>query len=176
METSKRGGPGRGQGRKAKQGGARSVSLTLRITPDQKIKYDQLGGVDWFRRTLDNESESNSESKPDSKPAPHPQPKPKIDIPPAMAWAIKDMRDSRQPHELIDIPDQEALQEAILHFAAVQAEVDAANSSGSATAIFEARAKLQEASRALKKANGIIEPEDTSWKPNPKLEGNLFTD
>ena len=50
MELKGRGGPGRGQGRKPTEEGIRSVSLTLRVTPEQKAEYDQLGGVEWFRK------------------------------------------------------------------------------------------------------------------------------
>ena len=168
METKKRGGAGFGQGRKAKDGATKVKPMSICLTDEEKEKLKALGGSAWVREKL------RLESDPEPAPQPQPPPQPHPLISQALAWAVADMRSSRQPHELVEIPDKEALQAAMLHFAAVQAEVDAAVSSGSATAIFEARARLQEASRALKKANGIIDSEPEGWKPKSDYEDNLF--
>lgn len=159
------------QGKKAKDGAVGLKHVTVNLTEEQVPKFKSLGGSAWLRQQIDqaelkpgSEPKLVSDQKPDSNPKPN-----RIDIPPAMAWAIADMRASRQPHELIDIPDEEALQDAIQHFAAVQAEFDAAASRGDGSAAFKLRLKLQEASRLLKKANGIVEPVSEA---KPKFVGN----
>jgi len=50
--SPKRGGPGRGQGRKPVKQGEETVTLSLRMTPDQRIKLSRLGGAKWVRNQI----------------------------------------------------------------------------------------------------------------------------
>ena len=52
-ETSKRGGPGRGQGRKPVKQGEETVTFSLRMTPEQRAKLARLGGAEWVRTKID---------------------------------------------------------------------------------------------------------------------------
>lgn len=53
MTESKRGGPGRGQGRKPLADDAPSVVFTLRLTPAQRDRLRVLGGGGWLRSMID---------------------------------------------------------------------------------------------------------------------------
>ena len=63
-ETSKRGGPGRGQGRKSVKQGEDTVTLSLRVTLTQREKLARLGGAEWVRGKIDKAKEPNAQSKP----------------------------------------------------------------------------------------------------------------
>jgi hypothetical protein len=58
-ETSKRGGPGRGQGRKPVKQGEDTVTLSLRVTLTQREKLARLGGAEWVRGKIDKAKEPN---------------------------------------------------------------------------------------------------------------------
>ncbi len=49
----KRGGPGRGQGRKPVKQGEQTVTVSLRLTPEQRQKLTRLGGAKWVRQRID---------------------------------------------------------------------------------------------------------------------------
>lgn len=51
--SSKRGGPGRGQGRKPVKQGEETVTVSLRMTPTQREKLTALGGAKWVRDQID---------------------------------------------------------------------------------------------------------------------------
>jgi len=51
-EVAKRGGAGRGQGRKPVKQGEETVTVSLRMTPDQRIKLSRLGGAKWVRNQI----------------------------------------------------------------------------------------------------------------------------
>lgn len=53
-ERNKRGGPGRGQGRKPLQQGETTVTVSLRLTTEQRQKLTRLGGAQWVRQRIDN--------------------------------------------------------------------------------------------------------------------------
>ncbi len=53
MSETKRGGPGRGQGRKPVKRGDETVTLSLRVTITQREKLSQLGGAAWVRHKID---------------------------------------------------------------------------------------------------------------------------
>ena len=57
-ETSKRGGPGRGQGRKPVKQGEETVTFSLRMTPEQRAKLARLGGAEWVRTKIDKARET----------------------------------------------------------------------------------------------------------------------
>lgn len=50
---AKRGGPGRGQGRKPVKQGEETVTVSLRMTPEQRAKLARLGGAYWVRTKID---------------------------------------------------------------------------------------------------------------------------
>lgn len=54
----KRGGPGRGQGRKPLSDKP-SVQVLIRMAPEQRDKYQRLGGAKWVRKAIDDEPEQN---------------------------------------------------------------------------------------------------------------------
>lgn len=53
MTETKRGGPGRGQGRKPVNPGEETVTLSLRVTVTQREKLARLGGAAWVRSKID---------------------------------------------------------------------------------------------------------------------------
>lgn len=55
---SKRGGPGRGQGRKPVKSGEETVTVSLRMTTSQRDKLARLGGADWVRKRIDKARET----------------------------------------------------------------------------------------------------------------------
>ena len=57
-EESKRGGPGRGQGRKPVKQGEETVTVSLRMTPEQRAKLARLGGAEWVRQRIDKARET----------------------------------------------------------------------------------------------------------------------
>ena len=61
--TTKHGGPGRGQGRKPVKQGEETVTLSLRMTPEQRAKLARLGGAEWVRQKIDRAKEPNAELK-----------------------------------------------------------------------------------------------------------------
>ena len=56
--TAKRGGPGRGQGRKPVKQGEETVTVSLRMTPEQRAKLSRLGGAEWVRTRIDKARET----------------------------------------------------------------------------------------------------------------------
>jgi len=48
-----RGGPGRGQGRKPVAEGQTTVTVSLRMTADQRDRLTALGGAKWVRSAID---------------------------------------------------------------------------------------------------------------------------
>ena len=59
MSETKRGGPGRGQGRKPVKQGEETVTLSLRVTVAQREKLERLGGAEWVRGKIDKAKEPN---------------------------------------------------------------------------------------------------------------------
>lgn len=57
MTESKRGGPGRGQGRKPVEEGRTTISVSLRMTEAQRDKLARLGGAAWVRQKIDRAKE-----------------------------------------------------------------------------------------------------------------------
>ncbi len=55
---TKRGGPGRGQGRKPVKTGEETVTLSLRVTLPQREKLARLGGAEWVRAKIDKARET----------------------------------------------------------------------------------------------------------------------
>lgn len=55
--TSNRGGPGRGQGRKPVKQGEETVTVSLRMTPEQRAKLARLGGAEWVRTRINKAKE-----------------------------------------------------------------------------------------------------------------------
>lgn len=53
MESNKRGGPGRGQGRKPVKTGEETVTVSLRMTSAQRKKLAALGGASWVRKMIE---------------------------------------------------------------------------------------------------------------------------
>ncbi len=49
---NKRGGPGRGQGRKPVAEGEQTVTVSLRMTKQQREKLQRLGGAEWVRQKI----------------------------------------------------------------------------------------------------------------------------
>jgi len=47
----------RGQGRKPLKEGVESVIVPVRMTPEQKAKYQRLGGAQWVRQAIDKAKE-----------------------------------------------------------------------------------------------------------------------
>ena len=58
MTETKRGGPGRGQGRKPVKQGEETVTVSLRMTPEQRAKLARLGGAEWVRIRIDKARET----------------------------------------------------------------------------------------------------------------------
>lgn len=56
-EAAKRGGPGRGQGRKPIKEGHETVTVSIRLTLEQRAKLERLGGAAWWRDKLDKAKE-----------------------------------------------------------------------------------------------------------------------
>ena len=52
-EKTKRGGPGRGQGRKPLKAGETTVIVSIRMTAAQRKKLSALGGAVWIRDRID---------------------------------------------------------------------------------------------------------------------------
>lgn len=48
-----RGGPGKGQGRKPIKEGQDTVTVSLRLTVEQRSKLARLGGAEWVRQRID---------------------------------------------------------------------------------------------------------------------------
>ena len=57
-EQEKRGGPGKGQGRKPVKHGEETVTVSLRMTPEQRAKLARLGGAEWVRQRIDKARET----------------------------------------------------------------------------------------------------------------------
>ena len=57
MTETKRGGPGRGQGRKPLKEGQETVTLSVRLTVAQREKLERLGGAAWMRERIDKAKE-----------------------------------------------------------------------------------------------------------------------
>ena len=57
-EKEQRGGPGRGQGRKPVKQGEETVTVSLRMTPEQRAKLARLGGAEWVRARIDRARET----------------------------------------------------------------------------------------------------------------------
>ncbi len=53
QQKSNRGGAGRGQGRKPVKQGEETVTVSLRMTPEQRAKLARLGGAKWVRTRVD---------------------------------------------------------------------------------------------------------------------------
>ena len=51
--NAQRGGPGRGQGRKPIKEGQDTVTVSLRMTAEQRDKLALLGGAEWVRQRID---------------------------------------------------------------------------------------------------------------------------
>lgn len=60
MSKTKRGGPGRGQGRKPVKQGEETVTLSLRVTVAQREKLERLGGAEWVRGKIDRAKKPNA--------------------------------------------------------------------------------------------------------------------
>ena len=58
MTETKRGGPGRGQGRKPVKPGEETVTVSLRMTTAQRDKLARLGGAEWVRQRIDKARET----------------------------------------------------------------------------------------------------------------------
>lgn len=56
--TNKRGGPGRGQGRKPVAEGEPTITVSLRMTANQRDKLARLGGAKWVRQRIDKARET----------------------------------------------------------------------------------------------------------------------
>lgn len=56
--AAKRGGSGRGQGRKPVKQGEDTVTVSLRMTPEQRSKLARLGGAEWVRTKIDKARET----------------------------------------------------------------------------------------------------------------------
>jgi len=57
MTETKRGGPGRGQGRKRVADDQDTIIVSLRMTERQREKMRRLGGAVWVRECIDRASE-----------------------------------------------------------------------------------------------------------------------
>jgi len=60
VNETRRGGPGRGQGRKPVKQGEETVTLSLRVTIAQREKLSQLGGAAWVRHKIDRAKETTT--------------------------------------------------------------------------------------------------------------------
>ena len=58
QQKSNRGGSGRGQGRKPVKQGEETVTVSLRMTPEQREKLSRLGGAEWVRTKIDKARET----------------------------------------------------------------------------------------------------------------------
>jgi hypothetical protein len=58
QQKSNRGGAGRGQGRKPVKQGEETVTVSLRMTPEQRAKLARLGGAEWVRTKIDKARET----------------------------------------------------------------------------------------------------------------------
>ncbi len=58
QQKSNRGGSGRGQGRKPVKQGEETVTVSLRMTPEQRAKLARLGGAEWVRTKIDKARET----------------------------------------------------------------------------------------------------------------------
>ena len=58
MNETRRGGPGRGQGRKPVKQGEETVTISLRMTKAQREKLARLGGAEWVRSKIDRAKET----------------------------------------------------------------------------------------------------------------------
>lgn len=58
QQKSNRGGAGRGQGRKPVKQGEETVTVSLRMTPEQRSKLARLGGAEWVRARIDKARET----------------------------------------------------------------------------------------------------------------------
>ena len=58
QQKSNRGGAGRGQGRKPVKQGEETVTVSLRMTPEQRAKLSRLGGAEWVRTKIDKARET----------------------------------------------------------------------------------------------------------------------
>ena len=61
MTETKRGGPGRGQGRPPVKAGEETVTVSLRMTPAQREKLERLGGAKWVRERIERAKEPNDQ-------------------------------------------------------------------------------------------------------------------
>lgn len=57
---TKRGGPGKGQGRKKLDPDAETVRVNTSMTEAQRDKFHRLGGSEWLRRMIDQAKEPES--------------------------------------------------------------------------------------------------------------------
>lgn len=60
MNSTNRGGAGRGQGRKPVKYGEETVTISLRVTASQREKLERLGGAKWVRERIDRAKEPNA--------------------------------------------------------------------------------------------------------------------
>lgn len=58
QQKSSHGGAGRGQGRKPVKQGEETVTVSLRMTPEQRAKLARLGGASWVRTKIDKARET----------------------------------------------------------------------------------------------------------------------
>ena len=58
MSETKRGGPGKGQGRKPIKQGEETVTFSLRVTVAQREKLARLGGAEWVLQRIDKAKET----------------------------------------------------------------------------------------------------------------------
>ena len=64
IESNKRGGAGRGQGRHPVKAGEETVTVSIRVTVAQREKLERLGGAKWVRDRIDRAKEPNVELQP----------------------------------------------------------------------------------------------------------------
>ena len=57
VAETKKGGPGRGQGRKPVKEGEETVTMSIRVTVTQREKLERLGGAAWVREKIDRAKE-----------------------------------------------------------------------------------------------------------------------
>lgn len=57
-DKEQRGGAGRGQGRKPVKRGEETVTVSLRMTPEQRAKLARIGGAEWVRTKIDKARET----------------------------------------------------------------------------------------------------------------------
>ena len=63
MSETKRGGPGRGQGRKPLKEGQETVTLSIRLTVAQREKLERIGGAAWLRDRIDKAKDASDASR-----------------------------------------------------------------------------------------------------------------